>query len=130
VDFFSIGTNDLTQYIMAADRDNPDVAHLFDYFQPAVLRSIEATITAAKQAGISISMCGEMAGDTLALPLLVGIGLRDVSMTPARIPEFKLDVKNYSYDDCFRLFEELMHMETAAEITKTCTEFTEKHRRF
>lgn len=88
-DFVSIGTNDLSQYVMAADRTNAAVSGLASYYQPAVLRVIERIIRMANESGTDVSMCGEMARDTLVTPLLVAWGLRKYSMSAAGIPEFK-----------------------------------------
>jgi multiphosphoryl transfer protein len=89
VDFFSIGTNDLTQYIMAGDRTNPRVANLVDALQPAVLRMVQQTVQAAHAAGISVGLCGELAADTLATPILLGLGLDELSINPQSIPAIK-----------------------------------------
>ncbi len=82
VDFMSIGTNDLTQYTMAADRMNQRVAHLYDPFNPAVLNLIHLTVTAGRKHGVPVSICGEIAGDLLALPLFIGMGVTTLSMGP------------------------------------------------
>ncbi|MHC5738903.1 phosphoenolpyruvate--protein phosphotransferase [Nostoc sp.] len=89
VDFFSIGTNDLSQYIMASDRTNPRVANLVDALHPAVLRMVQQTIQAAHAAGISVGLCGELAADTLATPILLGLGLDELSVNPQSIPGVK-----------------------------------------
>ncbi|MGR5175870.1 phosphoenolpyruvate--protein phosphotransferase [Vibrio mediterranei] len=93
VDFFSIGTNDLTQYVMAADRGNTEVAELVNYFEPAVIKAIELTIQSANKAGISVSMCGEMAGDVKATELLLKLGLRKFSASSTLLPTLKQQVR-------------------------------------
>ncbi|MEZ8741276.1 phosphoenolpyruvate--protein phosphotransferase [Photobacterium swingsii] len=93
VDFFSIGTNDLTQYVMAADRGNSAIAELVDYFQPAVISAIAHTCDVANKAGISVSMCGEMAGDTKATETLLSLGLSKFSASAALLPELKAIIR-------------------------------------
>jgi len=101
--FFSIGTNDLTQYTLAVDRGNERVAHLYDPLHPAVLKLIDSTVKAAGRCRIPVSVCGEMAGDALAVPLLVGLGISELSATPSSLPIVKeivraLDVGTVSAD--------------------------------
>jgi phosphoenolpyruvate-protein phosphotransferase (PTS system enzyme I) len=93
VDFMSIGTNDLTQYTLAADRGNEKVAHLYDAAHPAVLRLVKMTCDAAEKAGIVVGMCGELAGDTAMTEALVGLGLHELSMSAGTIPEVKQKVR-------------------------------------
>src|SRR5262249_59654835 len=87
VDFVSIGTNDLIQYTLAVDRGNKEVAGLYNSCDPAVLRLIEMTIQAGKKAGVTVNMCGQMSGSPIYTQLLLGLGLRQFSVTPAAIPE-------------------------------------------
>ncbi|HEY9802462.1 MAG TPA: phosphoenolpyruvate--protein phosphotransferase [Leptolyngbyaceae cyanobacterium] len=96
VDFFSIGTNDLSQYVMAGDRNNPQVANLVDAMQPAVLRMIQRTVKVAHQAGIWVGLCGELAADPLATPILLGLGLDELSVSPPAIPTIKQSISQLS----------------------------------
>lgn len=99
VDFFSIGTNDLTQYITAVDRGNKRVAHLYDSKNPAVLRAIKQVIAAGHAAGIKVGMCGEFASDESAVPLLLGMGLDEFSMSAGRINWVKAQIRALSFAD-------------------------------
>ncbi len=103
VDFFSIGTNDLTQYVMAADRGNARVAELADAFQPAVLRLVRDAARAAHDAGIWIGMCGELAGNPLATPVLIGLGLDELSMSAPSIPAVKEAVRRFPLAEAQRI---------------------------
>lgn len=95
-DFFSIGSNDLTQYINAVDRENTDVAHLYDELHPAVLRMIKHSVLSASQSDIPISVCGEMAGREESLKCLIGMGIRAISVSPKLISEVKQILSKYS----------------------------------
>lgn len=99
VDFFSIGTNDLTQYMLAVDRGNKKVAPLYNSFHPAVLKSIQKVIEAGHANGIKVGMCGEFASDEQAVKLLLGMGLDEFSMSAASIPLIKDLIRSYSYQD-------------------------------
>lgn len=99
VDFFSIGTNDLTQYMLAVDRGNKKVAPLYNSFHPAVLKSIKKVIEAGHANGIKVGMCGEFASDEQAVKLLLGMGLDEFSMSAASIPLIKDLIRSYSYQD-------------------------------
>jgi phosphocarrier protein FPr len=98
VDFFSIGTNDLTQYVMAADRGNAKVSGLANALQPAVLRMVQMTVQAAHAVGIWVGMCGELAGNPLATPVLVGLGLDELSMNAPAIPNVKEAIRGLTLD--------------------------------
>lgn len=121
VDFFCIGTNDLTQYIMAADRGNPRVGHLIDPFQPAVLHAIRHVIAAAHNAGIWISMCGEMAGDPMATELLVGMGLNEFSMSAPAIPFVKERIRSLTISTAQATVANILALKTADEVKSYLT---------
>ena len=116
VDFFSIGTNDLVQYSLAVDRGNEHVSHLYSAVDPAVLRMMRLTLSAADAAGIDCSICGEMAGDILNTILLVGMGFRKLSMTPNAIPDIKKLIRSISYEEAQRVAEQALALKSAAEI--------------
>jgi phosphotransferase system enzyme I (PtsI) len=110
-DFFSIGTNDLSQYTMAADRTNPDVAPMASGFQPAVLRLVRNVIQAAHAKGKWVGLCGELAGDPLAIPILLGLGLDEFSMNPPAIPLAKQIIRTLSLEEAKALAEEALEQE-------------------
>ncbi|WP_420632359.1 phosphoenolpyruvate--protein phosphotransferase [Candidatus Leptofilum sp.] len=116
VDFFSIGTNDLTQYVMAADRGNANVAELAQAFQPAVLRMIRQTAVAAKQANIWVGMCGELAGNPLATPLLLGLGLTELSMAAPSIPAVKAALRNWTVPEAEALAVEVLGLDSVTAV--------------
>lgn len=116
VDFFSIGTNDLTQYTMAADRGNEKVAHLNDGCHPAVLRQIQRVIEAGHQAGIWVGVCGELAGDPDAVPVLLGLGLDEFSIAAAAIPRAKAIIRRWSLAEARRLAAEAINLDSAAAV--------------
>jgi len=116
VDFFSIGTNDLTQYTLAVDRMNARVSSLASPFHPAVLQLITRTITDAHREGKWVGMCGEFAGNPLAVPFLLGAGLDELSMAPRSIPEIKRLVRGFSRDSCRELIDSLLGLNSAAEV--------------
>ncbi len=118
VDFFSIGTNDLIQYALAIDRRNPQVAHLYQALNPAVLRMIKMTCDAAREKGIDIVMCGEMAGEPINIPVLIGLGLTDLSMNSASIPVVKNMIRNIDSRMAESSMEKIMGLNTVKEITE------------
>lgn len=116
VDFFSIGSNDLTQYTLAADRHNEHVAQIFDELHPAVLRLIEATIRAADRAGIEVSLCGELAGDARAAPLLLGLGLRKFSAAAPSLPRLKEKISATTLEEARGLARRALQAASAEEV--------------
>ncbi|HEX9013752.1 MAG TPA: phosphoenolpyruvate--protein phosphotransferase [Anaerolineaceae bacterium] len=116
VDFFSIGTNDLTQYTCAADRTNPGVGYLSDALSPAVLRMVQRSIDEAHKAGIWIGMCGELAGEPLAIPILLGLGLDEFSMNAPSIPLAKHIIRSLSRKDCQEIARKALEMSSADEV--------------
>jgi phosphotransferase system enzyme I (PtsI) len=118
VDFFSIGTNDLIQYSMAIDRRNRRVAHLYQGLNPAVLKMIRMTFEAAERNHIDVVMCGEMAGDPVNIPVLLGFGIRHLSMNPASIPVIKKMVRDIDMEKAREVSEALFQFSTVEEITR------------
>jgi phosphoenolpyruvate-protein phosphotransferase (PTS system enzyme I) len=116
VSFFSIGTNDLIQYMLAVDRVNEHVAHLYEPMHPAILRAISSVTHVAKQRGIAVGLCGEMAGDPGIAPLLIGMGLQELSMSSVAIPHVKSTIRSLSYSDLSKLAVKALALSTAAEI--------------
>ncbi len=116
VDFFSLGTNDLTQYTLAVDRTNARVAPLFDSLHPGVLRLIQMVVTAGHRAGRWVGMCGEMAGDLEAIPLLVGLGIDELSMNPRAIPAAKALIRELDACEMEALVARALQTQTSAEV--------------
>jgi len=116
VDFFSIGTNDLTQYTMAVDRTNSQLAYLTSAFSPAVLRLIQNVILQAHKYGKWVGLCGELAGEPLAIPILLGLGLDEFSMNPPAIPTAKQIIRGLKVPECQKLAEEILMFESAEEV--------------
>src|SRR5688572_26382636 len=116
VDFFSIGTNDLIQYVLAVDRSNKDVAGLYTASDPSVLRMINIAVRAAIESDVPISMCGQMCGNPLYTMLLLGMGLRSMSVTPAAIPEIKQVCRKVSLEDCQRVAKRALQLESARDV--------------
>ena len=116
VDFFSVGTNDLTQYTFAVDRTNPKVAGLADACHPAILRQIHHVIQAAHDRGIWVGVCGELAGDPDAIPILLGLELDEFSMTPAAIPRAKQLIRRWSLPDARTLARKVLQLDSAQAV--------------
>jgi len=115
-DFFAIGSNDLTQYTLAIDRDDDRVADLYDPYHPAVLRLIQFTVAAAWRSNIPVSLCGEIAGDRRATALLLGLGLRDLSMGALRLPAVKQEIRSLTLPQAVAFSEAVLTKTDEAEI--------------
>ncbi|MGL5534075.1 MAG: putative PEP-binding protein, partial [Plesiomonas shigelloides] len=126
VDFFSIGTNDLTQYTLAVDRGNELISHLYNPMTPAVLTLIKQVIDASHKEGKWTGMCGELAGDERAAVLLLGMGLDEFSMSAISIPRIKKVIRNVNFEDAKALAEHALAQPTAADIMELINKFLEE----
>lgn len=124
VDFFSIGTNDLVQYTMAADRMSEKVSYLYQPYNPAILRLVKNVIEASHKEGKWTGMCGEMAGDTLAIPLLLGMGLDEFSMSATSILQARSQIKNLSLEKMKELVDKAIMCSTTEEVLELVEEYT------
>lgn len=127
VDFFSIGTNDLTQYTLAVDRGNDLVAGLFDALHPSVLYLIAETVRAAREAGIGVSVCGQLAADPSGALMLIGLGVRDLSASPTYLPEIKRVVRATSLAGAEALAEEALRAPSAAHVRTLAADWLREH---
>ncbi len=116
VDFFSIGTNDLIQYALAIDRVNEHVAYMYQPFHPALIRMMRQVVNAARGAGISVSVCGEMAGDPFCVGILLSLGINELSMNARAIPIIKKIIRTISIEEARADFEDVMRLSTAKEV--------------
>ncbi|VAW89138.1 FIG001592: Phosphocarrier protein kinase/phosphorylase, nitrogen regulation associated [hydrothermal vent metagenome] len=116
VDFLSVGTNDLTQYLLAVDRNNPQVAHLFDSLHPSVLQALQHVVKSAHSSGKSVSICGEMAGDPAAAILLLAMGADSLSMNASSLPRVKWVIRNMTQQQAGQLLEEALQCDSATTI--------------
>jgi phosphotransferase system enzyme I (PtsI) len=116
VDFVSIGTNDLTQYTLAADRGNPSMSEYYDEFHPAVLRSIAHVIIQAGKKGILNGICGELAGNPLALPFFIGLGVDELSTNASSILQLKKIIRKINFADAEQLAQEILRIPTTEGI--------------
>ena len=123
VDFFSIGTNDLIQYLMAVDRGNDLVSNLYQEFSPVVLRTLKYILNDAAKSGTPVSICGEMAADTLAMPLLIGLGLEELSLSPTTIPYAKRIIRSFELKRAKELADKCLELYTEEEIEETVQKF-------
>jgi len=123
VDFFSIGTNDLIQYILAVDRGNDFISVLYQQFHPAVIRALHKIVEGGKKNKIKVSMCGEMASVPLAVPVLIGLGLDELSVIPSMFSEIKQVVRATKYSEAKLFVEELLTLPTESQTKAKITEF-------
>src|SRR5881398_3192401 len=126
VDFFSIGTNDLIQYALAVDRVNEKVAYLYEPTHPAILRLLKMVADAAHANHIWVGVCGEMAGDVALIPLLLGLGMDELSSAAILVPRVKRAVQSLAIPECRQLVEETFKLNTASEILERCLELADK----
>jgi phosphocarrier protein FPr len=117
-DFFSIGSNDLTQYLMGADRGNRQVNHLVNALHPAVLRMVSQTTKAARKAGIWVGLCGELAGNPLAAPVLIGLGIDELSMSAPNIPGVKSAIRHCTVYQAEKIAQTVLNFETAQQVER------------
>jgi len=127
VDFFSIGTNDLIQYAIAVDRLNEHIAHLYEPTHPAIIRLIRMTVEAAHANNLWVGVCGEMAGDILLTPLLVGLGVDELSAGAGSVPRVKRAVQSLDSNACRQLVEDIQHLDCAAAILEKCDAVARAH---
>ena len=127
VDFFSIGTNDLIQYAIAVDRLNEHIAHLYEPTHPAIIRLIRMTIEAAHARDLWVGICGEMAGDIILTPLLIGLGVDELSAGAALVPRVKRAVQSLDSAACRQLVEDIQHLDCAAAILEKCDAVARAH---
>ena len=116
VDFFSIGTNDLTQYTLAMDRGNPKLAAQVDGLEPSVLRLIASTVGAAHQQGKWVGVCGGIAADPQAIPILIGLGVDELSVSVPILPTVKAQIRTLSLADCQQLADQALGADSAADV--------------
>lgn len=123
VDFFSVGTNDLVQYLLAVDRVNNQIAYLYEPHHPAVVRSLQHVSRVAQNSGRPITVCGEIAGDPHFLPLLLGLGLNNLSCAPPLLKELKFFARRFTQSECEALVDEVLSMARPIQIKERLKEF-------
>jgi phosphotransferase system enzyme I (PtsI) len=125
VDFFSIGTNDLIQYALAVDRVNEKVAYLYEPTHPAIVRLLKMVADAAHANNIWVGVCGEMAGDVALVPLLLGLGMDELSAAATLVPRVKRAVQSLTIPECRELVEETLKLDTASKILERCLQLAD-----
>ncbi len=127
IKFVSLGTNDLIQYLLAVDRTNEIVAELYQEFHPSVIQTIQHVVEEAGNSGLDVTICGEMAADTLATPLLIGLGLRSLSVSAVSIPYLKRVIRNFTLQDAQEMTEKILQLETHREVVKVLRDFVKEN---
>ncbi len=126
-DFFSIGTNDLIQYLLAIDRVNERIAHLYEPTHPAVMRMIQTVVDAAHRENIPVGLCGEIAGDPVLVPIFLGIGVDELSIVASGLPAIKYMLRNVDFADMKKLTDEVFKLDDPKKIFATAEAFYKKH---
>jgi len=126
VDFFSLGTNDLIQYSLAADRANPDIAYLYQPTHPSIIRLIREVVNTAYAHGKWVSICGEMAGEPVLAPLILGLGIHELSMGSVSLGLIKRLIRRMRLHDAESLVDAAMSCNTAAEVRRMCEELVQR----
>jgi phosphotransferase system enzyme I (PtsI) len=127
VDFFSIGTNDLIQYAIAVDRLNEHIAHLYEPTHPSIIRLIRMIVDAGHAHSLWVGICGEMAGDIVLTPLLLGLGVDELSTGAALVPRVKRAVQSMDISVCLKLIEDIKHLDNAGAILAECEKVAKEH---
>jgi phosphotransferase system enzyme I (PtsI) len=125
IDFFSIGTNDLIQYTIAVDRVNESIAHLYEPTHPAVLRLLKMIADAAHANDIWVGVCGEMAGDISLIPILLGLGMDELSVGAMVVPQVKRAVQSLTIAECKELVDEALKLQSSTDILTLCLKLAE-----
>jgi phosphoenolpyruvate-protein kinase (PTS system EI component) len=126
-DFFSIGTNDLAQYVLAVDRGNPSVADHFDALHPSVLGLVRQTVAAGESTGTPVAVCGEVVSDILAIPILVGLGLNELSLPPSYLPTARKIILDIAHADASVLAEEAYAAPDAETVRQLARDWIHRH---
>jgi len=127
VDFFSIGTHDLCQYTLAVDRMNKEVSYLYQPLHPSMMRLIKQTVDAAHAVGKEVGICGEMAGEAINAIALIGLGVDELSMSSAVIPEIKALIRQISYEELKGIANQILRCKTTVEIKTILNQEVEKY---
>ena len=126
VDFFSVGTNDLVQYLLAVDRINNEIAYLYEPHHPAVIRSLKRVFEIGKEHGVEVTVCGEIAGDPHFLPLLLALGVNSLSAASPMLPELKFFARRFTLAEARKLTDHILEMKRPSEINQSLKDFYEE----